>query len=108
MVQTRDVSMQRIQIGVVGLVIVLLFVSLASMLLNRAPEGGTATAVAAGEGDNDALVGAITADEVAPDEPLADLGVTPVVESEADAKAKVQAEALEAAPEQNNVETTEQ
>jgi len=108
MAQTRGIAMQRIQIGGAGLVIVLLFVSLASMVLNKADEGGTATTAAAGEGENDALVGAITTDEETPDEPLADLGVTPVVESEADAKAKVQAEALEAAPEQNNVETTEQ
>jgi hypothetical protein len=49
MVQQRQSAVQRIQVGVVGLVIVLLFVTLASMVLDRvrpAPQVGGMPGVA--------------------------------------------------------------
>lgn len=63
--------MQRIQVGVIGLVVVLLFVSLANMVLDRVTGGPQAGAKAVAA-DQDAL----------PDEPLAELGVTPVAKDE--------------------------
>lgn len=76
MVEQRQSAMQRIQVGLIGLVVVLLFVSLANMVLDRvadAPQDGLGTSEAATGID----------DEVTPDEPLAELGVTPVTNEEA-------------------------
>lgn len=67
--------MQRIQVGVIGLVVVLLFVSLANMVLDRVTGGQSAT----GLPENEAIV---ADDEQLPDEPLAELGVTPVAKDE--------------------------
>ena len=76
MVEQRQSAMQRIQVGVIGLVVVLLFVSLANMVLDRVtggPDAGTPT---------------VAADQAAlPDEPLAELGVTPVANDDEAAKA---------------------
>lgn len=71
MVEPRQSAMQRIQVGLIGLVVVLLFVSLANMVLDRVANGpdAGATPVAA---DQEAL----------PDEPLAELGVAPVAKDE--------------------------
>ena len=67
MVEPRQSAMQRIQVGVVGLVVVLLFVSLANMVLDRVTGGQPATAVP----DN----GTMSADgETVPDEPLRRIG----------------------------------
>lgn len=75
MVEQRQSAIQRIQVGLVGLVIVLLFVTLANMVLDRVSErpqmGGTSDAVTV-DGDP----------EKTPDEPLAELGVTPVAKDE--------------------------
>jgi len=75
MVEPRQSAIQRIQVGMVGLVIVLLFVTLANMVLDRVSEsaqmGGSSGAVTA-VGDADKT----------PDEPLAELGVTPVAKDE--------------------------
>lgn len=75
MVEQRQSAVQRIQVGLVGLVIVLLFVTLANMVLDRVSEspqmGGTSDAVTA---NSDA--------DKTPDEPLAELGVTPVAKDE--------------------------
>lgn len=68
MVEPRQSAMQRIQVGLVGLVVVLLFVSLANMVLDRVTAGSSAT---------DAPGISEPGSEV-PDEPLAELGVTPV------------------------------
>jgi hypothetical protein len=73
MVEPRQSAMQRIQVGLVGLVVVLLFVSLANMVLDRVT-GGPSRSEAPGMSE--------TAAEV-PDEPLAELGVTPVAKEEA-------------------------
>jgi hypothetical protein len=80
MVEPRQSAMQRIQVGVVGLVVVLLFVSLANMVLDRVTGGQPATAV---PGNGTIAVDA----EAVPDEPLAELGVTPVAKDDETAKA---------------------
>ncbi len=69
MVEPRQSATQRIQVGIIGLVVVLLFVSLANMVLDRVTGGTPKTA----RPDSSAL-----AEETMPDEPLAELGVTPV------------------------------
>ena len=75
MVEPRQSAMQRIQVGLVGLVVVLLFVSLANMVLDRVNEApGTGTA-------NDPTVVAADTEKM-PDEPLAELGVTPVAKGD--------------------------
>ena len=68
MVEPRQSAMQRIQVGLVGLVVVLLFVSLANMVLDRVT-GAPSASEAPGMTENKAEV---------TDEPLAELGVTPV------------------------------
>lgn len=75
MVEQRQSAMQRIQVGLIGLVVVLLFVSLANMVLDRVadtPSGATSA--------NEQAATANT--EPMPDEPLAELGVTPVTNEE--------------------------
>lgn len=75
MVEQRQSAMQRIQVGVIGLVVVLLFVSLANMVLDRVTGGPSA-----GELPNSDVVAA--EQDKLPDEPLAELGVTPVAKEE--------------------------
>ena len=75
MVEQRQSAIQRIQVGLVGLVIVLLFVTLANMVLDRVNEsaqmgGAPDTATVPGDANK------------TPDEPLAELGVTPVAKDE--------------------------
>lgn len=74
MLHPRQSALQRIQVGLIGLVVVLLFVSLANMALDRAvnvpstgPSGGgiTGTEIATEAKDT-------------PNAPLAELGVAPV------------------------------
>lgn len=72
MVEPRQSAMQRIQVGVVGLVVVLLFVSLANMVLDRVTGGPSLTEASGSVGDKTEV----------PDEPLAELGVTPVATEE--------------------------
>ncbi len=74
MVEPRQSAMQRIQVGLIGLVVVLLFVSLANMVLDRV-NGGSALSEAPDVAENKADL---------PDEPLAELGVTPVASEEAE------------------------
>jgi hypothetical protein len=80
MVEQRQSAMQRIQVGVIGLVVVLLFVSLANMVLDRVTDG-------AGEGAAPNGQISATDSEAMPDEPLAELGVTPVAKDDESAKA---------------------
>lgn len=80
MVEQRQSAMQRIQVGVIGLVVVLLFVSLANMVLDRVTGGQTVGAL-----PNTPSVAA--EGEAMPDEPLAELGVTPVAKDDDAAKA---------------------
>ena len=82
MVEQKQSAIQRIQVGLVGLVVVLLFVTLANMVLDRVSDGpqtGGAPDAAPLTADKDAM----------PDEPLAELGVTPVAkETDAERAAK--------------------
>jgi hypothetical protein len=80
MVESRQSAMQRIQVGVIGLVVVLLFVSLATMVLDRV-NSGTDTAAAPEDRSVD------NAQMSPPDEPLAELGVTPIAKDDAAEKA---------------------
>jgi hypothetical protein len=82
MAEQKQSAIQRIQVGLVGLVVVLLFVTLANMVLDRVSDGPQAGGVP------DAAQ--LTADKDAtPDEPLAELGVTPVAkETDAERAAK--------------------
>lgn len=71
MARSNESAIQRLQVGLVGLIVVLLFVSVASMILNRADDPAKSSAAqAAGVGQNGKTAG---------DEPLVELGVTPVV-----------------------------
>lgn len=75
MVEQRQSAIQRIQVGVVGLVVVLLFVTLATMVLDRVSDSPQTP------GTIDATPMTEAKDET-PDEPLAELGVTPVAKDE--------------------------
>jgi hypothetical protein len=77
MAQKRESVMQRIQVGVVGMVVVLLFVSLANMVMDRAVENGDVAGPATEQ---------LEKGEKVPDEPLAELGVAPVVDAGAEVK----------------------
>ena len=75
MARSNESAVQRLQVGLVGLLAVLIFVSVASMILNRVdtPEqkaAEQAAATASGQG-LDA--------KSSSDDPLVELGVTPVV-----------------------------
>ena len=75
MVEPRQSALQRIQVGLIGLVVVLLFVSLANMVLDRVADAPTVSEMP-GQG------GLVADAEAVPDEPLAELGVTPVAKEE--------------------------
>ena len=70
MARSNDSAIQRLQVGLVGLIVVLLFVSVASMILDGADDPEKTTAAQAAGGENG---------KVADGEPLVELGVTPVV-----------------------------
>jgi uncharacterized membrane protein len=75
MAEQRHSAMQRIQVGIIGLFVVLLFVSLANMVIDRVTSGQSSNA-----GSNTDL--AAGSEDETPDEPLAELGVTPVAKEE--------------------------
>jgi hypothetical protein len=82
MAEQKQSAIQRIQVGLVGLVVVLLFVILANMVLDRVSDGPQTGGVP----DATPL---ITDKDATPDEPLAELGVTPVAkETDAERAAK--------------------
>ena len=72
----RQDTMQRIQVGVIGLAAVLLLVSIANFVIQRASHEQTVLEELQGEGDgrNAPLAGK---PEEKPAEPLAELGITP-------------------------------
>ena len=78
MARPAQSAVQRIQVGLLGLLTVLLFVSIANMILDRADSGqplqpsSTVTGTQSGSQPKD--------------EPLAELGVTPSVGTEAEPK----------------------
>ncbi len=69
-------TMQRIQVGVIGLAAVLLLVSVANFVMQRASDEQTVIAEMQGEGEDGAAPLARKAEEK-PAEPLAELGLTP-------------------------------
>ena len=76
--RSSNSAVHRIQVGLIGLLAVLLFVSIANVMIDRVapaqPNVNSATEATTNvEGAKD---------EVATDEPLAELGVTPTVASE--------------------------
>ena len=80
-VEQRQSALQRIQVGLIGLVVVLLFVSLANMVLDRVTDAPPVSETRElSESGNVNL-----APNEAPAEPLAELGVTPVAPDEVSA-----------------------
>lgn len=75
MVEPRQSALQRIQVGVIGLLVVLLFVSLATMVLDRVKSGPEAAATPESSVAADSEL-------TPPDEPLAELGVTPIAKDD--------------------------
>jgi hypothetical protein len=67
-------AIQRIQVGLIGLVAVLLFISIANMLFERSPLTVNGSSQAAGGAGLDAVQV-----KQGQDEPLAELGVAPAV-----------------------------
>ena len=82
MARSNDSAIQRLQVGLVGLVVVLLFVSVASMILDGA-NGPAKTAAAQGAGGGE--TGKATGEE-----PLVELGVTPVVPDQSEKQKSAQ------------------
>lgn len=72
----RQDTMQRIQVGVVGLAAVLLLASVANFVIQRASDEKTVLQEMQGEGDENIAPLAGASDEK-PAEPLAELGITP-------------------------------
>ena len=70
MARSNDSAIQRLQVGLVGLVVVLLFVSVASMILDGADHSAKTAAAQTTGGQNG---------KANDEEPLVELGVTPVV-----------------------------
>ncbi|MEW4466380.1 hypothetical protein AB1K62_00930 [Parasphingorhabdus sp. JC815] len=80
----RQDTIQRVQVGIVGLVAVLLLVSIANFVLQRASDEQTATEEI--QADTTGMVPE-TASEVpvsTPKEPLAELGITPTRKPESE------------------------
>ena len=87
MLHPRESTMQRIQVGLIGLVVVLLFVSVANMASDKAIDSALPSSG-----------GGVTGTEIAsepkakPEQPLAELGVVgPIGQNSSDANAKAAA-----------------
>lgn len=78
MARTNESAVQRLQVGLVGLLVVLICVSIASMILSRADS----TEAASAKRDSDSAVG--EAAQSASEDPMVELGVTPVVPEQPD------------------------
>ena len=74
MARPAQSAVQRIQVGLLGLLTVLLFVSIANMILDRADNGLKTQPATTATGPQ--------AESQPKDEPLAELGVTPSVGAE--------------------------
>lgn len=72
MVRNTDSAIQRLQVGLVGLLVVLIFVSIANMLSDGADAGAKSTAAETAQNAPDG-------GKAVTEEPLGELGVTPVV-----------------------------
>mgnify|MGYP003384300629 CR=1 FL=1 len=99
MLQGKDSAIQRIQVGLLGIVAVLLFVSLASVVLERAAQGDLARGGGASLSPNN---GGQSSPKVA-DEPLAELGAAPVVENDAATQKKPAGKGKPAAKDRSDV-----
>lgn len=96
MVRNSDSAMQRLQVGLIGLLVVLLFVSLASMLTDRVDGPGKV-----GAPEDTAQAGGPAGGKDAKDEPVVDVSVTPVVADQPEKQsAKLPANAVPANPQQ--------
>jgi hypothetical protein len=84
MARSNESAIQRLQVGLVGLIVVLLFVSIASMILDGADDPQQTEAEATAKAD-----GAPTG-KGANEEPLVELGVTPVVPDQPEKQTSVQ------------------
>jgi len=80
MARSNESALQRIQVGVLGLLAVLLFVYIANLILERVPDD---PAVPTENGPPSVADGTKSKDE-----PLAELGVTPVVDGDQAANGK--------------------
>ena len=80
MARPAQSAVQRIQVGLLGLLTVLLFVSIANMVLDRADNGLQTQPASTATGPQ--------AESQPKDEPLAELGVTPSVGAETAPKAE--------------------
>ncbi|MEQ8743294.1 MAG: hypothetical protein ACI9TB_002030 [Parasphingorhabdus sp.] len=79
---SRQDTMQRIQVGVVGLAAVLLLVSVANFVIQRASD--EQTVIEEMQGDGTGVAPPLASNpEGKPSEPLAELGITPAPESKA-------------------------
>ena len=77
----RNDTIQRIQVGTIGLVAVLLLVSVANFVVSRASDEQTALEEIQAE-SGEVSPPSLAAEEEAPAEPLAELGITPAPEPE--------------------------
>lgn len=71
MARSNESAIQRLQVGLVGLIVVLLFVSVASMILDGAADPAQTAAAQ--------KAGGVESGKATSEEPLVELGVTPVV-----------------------------
>lgn len=76
MEKPQESAMQRIQVGIIGLVVVLLLVGVANIALDRAVDVANDT-VKAEQGQSESV--GIVEKKPAPEAPLSELGVAPVV-----------------------------
>ncbi len=72
MARTNESAIQRLQVGLVGLLVVLICVSIASMILNRADEQQASAATAGGAAE-------AKAPGAASEKQVVEIGVTPVI-----------------------------
>lgn len=77
----RNDTIQRIQVGTIGIVSVLLLVSVANFFVSQASDEQTANEEIQAE-SGDILPESIGGEDEAPAEPLAELGITPAPEPE--------------------------
>jgi hypothetical protein len=83
MARSNESAIQRLQVGLVGLIAVLLFVSVASMILDGADDPAQTAAATA-------KAGTAPNGTAAEEEPLVELGVTPVVPDQSEKQTTTQ------------------
>ncbi len=86
MVRSNESAVQRLQVGLVGLLSVLIFVSVASMILSRTDNASQSASAQSGTKAAN-QEGSKTSSS---DDPLVELGVTPVVPEQQDKQAPAQ------------------